>query len=83
VIAGRVGDDAARPLRFGERKQRVEGAAQLERPDRLQALRLQPQPGSRKLDERRPQDAAGDPLARALDIGQGDEEVGQGCSARR
>jgi hypothetical protein len=83
VIARRVGNHAARPLLRGQRKQRVERAAQLERPDRLQALRFQPQSGSRKLDERRPKDETGDPLARGFDLGQSDKALGHGRSTRR
>ena len=43
VVARGVGDDAAAPLVVGELRDHVVGAADLERPARLQALALQPE----------------------------------------
>jgi hypothetical protein len=43
MVAARVGDHAARPVGVGEPADRVVGAAKLERADRLEALRLEPQ----------------------------------------
>src|SRR5581483_2307274 len=66
------------PRRAGARgPDRVRGAAELERADRLQALELQPDlaPGhvDREPHERRADRVAGDALARALDLGERDQ----------
>ncbi len=65
VVARRVGDDAARELGVGQRRDGVVGAADLEGADRLERLRLQVSPRARgpERDERRPDGRrrAGDP----------------------
>jgi hypothetical protein len=55
------------------RPDRVRRAADLERRDRLEVLELQPDVGVGQPDERRAHRRAGDPLARALDLGERDQ----------
>jgi hypothetical protein len=74
VVAGGVRDHAGPAVIEVEAVQSVRGAAELERPDRLEALGLQPQfvgPGARQ--QRGADHEAGDPRGGVADVVQVDE----------
>ena len=72
-VAGARRDDPLGGFRVRRLPDRVDGAADLERADRLQVLELEPdlrRPFDRETQERRPDRGAGDRLAGALDLGE-------------
>ena len=77
-VAGARRQHAAIDRAGRRRADRVGGAADLERADRLQALELEPDLGRRlrhlQPDQRRAQHDVGDALARSLDVGERDQK---------
>ena len=72
VVSARIGHDAAGPDGFVEMADRVEGATNLERADRLEVFRLDPQRtvlvGPAGRDERCAQDVGADQLRGGADV---------------